>query len=197
MTADLRARLTPFVTAIVTELVEEAVEHIETTARERLRAALAPRPIVQRDTKPANKAKRKPPRKVKRSRAATPARSRRTIRKANPTPARSNPESIATREMASAQPVAKATPAPEAPPSARPCGCGPRGRHRSTCAFGQLKRDQRAVESAEVEADEPVEYAPPTPAARADRFAAIEQAAQKRTGTLPTTTATFRTDGRL
>jgi hypothetical protein len=89
MTDTLRNKLRPFVEKIVNDLVEEAVTMIETTARERLRAALEPLPVarvpklktkkqrakvakavraMERDAKPANTVQRDPkPEKKKRA----------------------------------------------------------------------------------------------------------------------------------
>jgi hypothetical protein len=73
---DLRNKLRPFVESLVAKLVDEAVTHIETTARDRLRAALSPEPITHRDPKPVKPRRAKPARKRARRKPATIAKPR-------------------------------------------------------------------------------------------------------------------------
>lgn len=66
----------------------------------------------------------------------------------------------------------------------RPCGCSPRGRHRRECAGAQpprtVERSPR-VERAATTTDSPRVKAP-IDVVKAERFARLEAAAQKRTG---------------
>jgi hypothetical protein len=212
MTDALRRKLRPFVEQLVTTLVDEAVERIETTARDRLRAALDGGSEKAARTPQSANALRTPKKRAGAKRqkskiARTPrialersaAAPRQVATKAPIVAQTRHQEPLRSRDDLERQ-LNEAADLAAQSPATRPCGCSLRGRHRKTCSFGQLIAKPKVsppTPKVAADDDEPDTFEPPNPTARADRFAKIEASAQKRTGTLPTPSSSFRTEGRL